>query len=290
MSGKLYLVSTPIGNLQDLSPRVRDTFEKVNLILAEDTRITIKLLNHLGIKRRMLSCHEHNEFSRLKIITEAAHLNHDIALVCDAGTPLISDPGKGIVEQAINCGMTIVPIAGPNAGILALIASGLPCERYVFEGFLPQKKNLLEERLTKLQFEERTIIFYEAPHRLIKSLQAIYNAFGDRNVCLAKEISKLHEQFMRASLSTIISRLNEVKILGEYVIVLAGYDKQALADKSNNQEEMEALIRTMLAKKETVKNIVKTITEEFPKKRSEVYQLVLFLKKTSALDPEQDYN
>src|SRR5277367_27070 len=128
MPGTLYIVATPIGNLNDLSSRVKITFEKVDLILAEDTRVTIKLLNHLGVKKRMISCHEFNEKSRLRIITEFSQLNQSIALVSDAGTPLISDPGNEIVHQAIACGMNIVPVPGPNAGLLALIASGLPCD------------------------------------------------------------------------------------------------------------------------------------------------------------------
>ena len=271
-------MATPIGNLSDLSPRVKATFEKVDLILAEDTRVTIKLLNHLGIRKRMLSCHEFNENSRRKIIAEFNNVNQSVALVSDAGTPLISDPGNDIVQQAIECGMHIVPIAGPSAVLLALIASGLPCDRFVFEGFLPSKQNLLKTRLANLQAEERTIILYEAPHRLLKTLNALSDVFGDRTICLARELTKIHEEFLRGTISTIISLLSsKPKILGEYVIVIAG-NKLDPAFLLPDKTEIEILIKKMLENEETVKTIVQTLTETHKIKRSEAYQLALDIK------------
>ncbi len=285
MSGTLYIVATPIGNLSDLSQRIKTVFEKVDLILAEDTRVTIKLLNHLGIKKRMLSCHEFNEKSRLKIITEFNTSNQSIALVSDAGTPLISDPGNDIVRQSIDCGMKIVPIAGPSAGLLAIVASGLPCDRFVFEGFLPSKSNLLKAKLADLQSEERTIIIYEAPHRLLKTLNAIHNAFGDRDICLARELTKVHEEFLRGKISTIIDQVNNSKILGEFVIVVAGNKDIALSVPDNT--EAKNIIKKMLEDGETIKTIVQMITDTYKMKRSEVYQLALETKKIYNLESEE---
>jgi len=279
MPGSLYIVATPIGNLNDLSSRVKATFEKVDLILAEDTRVTIKLLNHLGVKKRMISCHEFNEKSRLRIITEFGQLNQSVALVSDAGTPLISDPGNDIVHQAINCSMNIVPIPGPNAGLLALIASGLPCNRFVFEGFLPSKTNLLKARLAQLESEERTIILYEAPHRLLKTLKALSEVFGDRDICLARELTKIHEEFVRGKVSKIISELSNAKLLGEYVIVIGGNNEDR-SSLSPNKSEVENAIKEMLEDGATIKTIVQTITEKYKVKRSEIYQLALAHKKT----------
>jgi 16S rRNA (cytidine1402-2'-O)-methyltransferase len=279
MSGTLYIVATPIGNLSDLSARVKSVFEKVDLILAEDTRVSIKLLNHLGIKKRMISCHEFNEKSRLNIITEFSNLNQSVALISDAGTPLISDPGNDIVNQAIECGMTIVPIAGPSASLLALIGSGLPCDRFVFEGFLPNKQNALNESLERLQSEERTIILYEAPHRLLKTLQSIKAILGERNICLARELTKIHEEFIRGQVSTVIDKVNKSKILGEFVIVIAGKEK-CPESPLLPQAEIEDLIKGMLKNGETIKTIVQTITESYKIKRSAIYQLTLEIQKS----------
>ncbi len=283
MPGTLYLVATPIGNLSDLSPRVKATFETVDLILAEDTRITIKLLNHLNVKKRMISCHEFNERSRLKLITEFSELNQSVALVSDAGTPLISDPGNHIVHEAINCGMTIIPIPGPNAALLALIGSGLPCDRFVFEGFLPSKASLLKTRLAELESEERTIILYEAPHRLQKTLKALAEVFGNREICLARELTKIHEEFVRGKLSSIVHNLTNLKLLGEYVIVIDGNNKTG-SSSLKDEAEVENAIKEMLRNKNTTKTIVQMITQKYKLKRSEIYRLVLSYQKASDQD------
>lgn len=277
MSGSLYIVATPIGNLADLSKRTKETFEKVDLILAEDTRITIKLLNYLGIKKRMISCHEFNEKARLNLISEYSQLQQSIALVSDAGMPLISDPGNQIVRQAIACGMNIIPIPGPSAALLALVASGLPCERFAFEGFLPNKSGALKNKLTDLKTEERTLIIYESPHRLIKTLNSINEIFGDRDICIAKEITKKHEQFWRGRISTLVSQLTECEILGEYVIIVAGYDSKH-ASAQPEKEKIELLIEKMLAEGESIKSIVQSIANTHKMKRSEIYQLALKTK------------
>ena len=275
MSGTLYIVATPIGNLSDITPRMKETLVAVDIILAEDTRVTIKLLNHLGIKKRMLSCHSFNEKSRLEIISQCSQLNQKVALVSDAGTPLVSDPGSEIVRQAIDCGMTIIPVPGASAFLLALVASGLPCGRFVFEGFLPNKAGLLKQRLTELQNEERTLIIYEAPHRLLKILIAIKNIFGERKICLAREITKRFEEIIRADISEIIATVEakSSKILGEYVLIIEGCNKQDLA--LDEEKELPAKIAQMLESGQSVKTIVQEIPKIYKMKRSDVYQLAL---------------
>ncbi len=297
MPGILYLVATPIGNLNDISPRVRSTLDSVDLILAEDTRVTIKLLNHLDIKKRMLSCHDFNEKSRLSLIKQFADSAQKIALVSDAGTPLISDPGSQIVQEAISCDMNIIPIPGPSACLLALIVSGLPCDRFVFEGFLPVKPKLLQERLEKLKNEERTIVLYEAPHRILKTLQALSNQLGDRYISIVRELTKKHEETVRGKISAIINKLsddttlgakaikksadanrNNKKILGEYVLVIAGNKTASDLDRIS-QTELKNAIKQMLKQGKTLKTAVQDITQAYKLKRSEVYTLALGIQK-----------
>ncbi len=291
MSGSLHIIATPIGNLGDLTPRIKASLSEVDLILAEDTRVTIKILNHLGIKKRMISCHDFNEKSRLKIITEASLLNQKVALVSDAGTPLISDPGNEIVRQAIACGMKVIPIPGPSAFLLALVASGLPCDRFVFEGFLPAKPGLLKQRLEDLQDEKRTIVIYESPHRLLKTLSAIKEIFGDREICLARELTKLHEEIIRASLSQVLSKLSnspntrnesKAKILGEYVLVIAGNEKTASTDKANN--ELHGTIEQMLDSGMSVKTVAQQMAKAHRLRRSDIYQLCLQIQAKHNVD------
>ncbi len=280
MSGTLYIVATPIGNLGDITPRVKETLIAVDLILAEDTRVTIKLLNHLGIKKRMISCHDFNEKSRLSIVSQYSRLNQKVALVSDAGTPLVSDPGSEIVRQAIDCGMKIISIPGASAFLLALVSSGLPCDRFVFEGFLPSKASLLKQRLEELQLERRTLIIYEAPHRLLKTLAAIKDVLGERKICLARELTKLHEETIRGGLSEIIATVSakSSKILGEYVLVIEGCKKDDL-EITTEKNELPAKIVRMLQSGQSVKTIVQEITRTYKMKRSEVYQLALRMQR-----------
>lgn len=276
-------MATPIGNLGDIAPRVKETLAEVDLILAEDTRVTIKLLNHLGVKKRMLSCHNFNEKSRLQIISQCSHLNQKVALVSDAGTPLVSDPGSEIIRQSIESGMRIIPIPGPSAFLLALVASGLPCDRFVFEGFLPNKTGLLKQRLEELRNEQRTIIFYEAPHRLLKTLAVIKDVLGERKMCLARELTKLHEEIIRSNVSEIIAGIEtkSSQIRGEYVLVIEGCKKDDLVI-SAQENELPAKITQMLKSGLSVKTIVQEITKTYKMKRSEVYQLALQMQRERA--------
>ena len=219
---KLILIPTPIGNLADITQRSVEALKSVDLILCEDTRRTIKLLNHLDIKKTLKSFHKFNEHSLIQKIINELESGKNIGLVSDAGTPGISDPGYLIVKNCIEKDIKIECLPGPTALIPALVVSGLPCERFTFEGFLPVKKGR-KTRLEELSNEKRTMVFYESPYKLIKTLNDFKSCFGDnRVISVSKEISKIHETVFRGSINNVLSELEEVKIKGEYVIVVNG--------------------------------------------------------------------
>ncbi|MCG1011817.1 16S rRNA (cytidine(1402)-2'-O)-methyltransferase [Tepidanaerobacter sp. GT38] len=220
--GILYLCPTPIGNLEDITLRALKILNEVDYIAAEDTRVTLKLLNHFNIKTPLISYHEHNKKSQGPRLISLLQEGKNIALVTDAGTPGISDPGEDLVKDAIKAGINIVPLPGAIAAICALVASGLSTERFVFEGFLPKKNQDRDRRLFELATEQRTIIFYEAPHRIIKTLKVLKDTFGNRKAAVAREMTKIHEEFARGTLEDLIQRFEEAKPKGEMVIVLEG--------------------------------------------------------------------
>jgi 16S rRNA (cytidine1402-2'-O)-methyltransferase len=222
--GKLYVVATPIGNLDDLSPRARDVLATAAVIAAEDTRHTRGLLSRIGAESRLIAYHEHNEEQRVPELLERLSRGESVALVSDAGTPLISDPGWRLVHAAQGAGVDVVPVPGPCAAIVALSAAGLPTDHFVFEGFLPRRDGARTERLAKLQREERTIVFYEAVHRIVAMLTALAEAFGgERRAALARELTKVHEQICVGTLAELQARLDkDIPLLGEFVIVVAG--------------------------------------------------------------------
>ena len=222
MSGTLYLVATPIGNLNDLSPRAANTLEQADFIAAEDTRVTMKLLSFLGLKRPMVSYHEHNKASAGPAILSRLLSGEDCALVTDAGTPAISDPGEDLVRLCAENGVAVQSIPGCCALISALAVSGLPTGRFVFEGFLPVNRGQRRERLQALLGEERTILFYEAPHKLRGTLEDLHAAFGDRPLALCRELTKLHEETRRTTLAQAVAYYQETAPRGEYVLVVAG--------------------------------------------------------------------
>ena len=277
MPGKLLLIATPVGNLSDISARVENSLRESDYILAEDTRVSIKILNHLKIKQRMVSCHEFNESARTSLIAEANQTNKTVALLSDAGTPLISDPGFEIVQAAIACGMQVIPIPGPSAFVLALIGSGLPCNRFVFEGFLPDKPGAAKQRLTELANESRTIILYVAPHKLARTLTLFKGILGDRQACVARELTKIHEQFLRGTLSELGNFATSNKILGECVLVVAGSEssgksqRQAIVCEDSIVNAMEKMRSQGLG----VKEISIRCAKQFGLKRSHTYQLAL---------------
>ena len=219
---KLILIPTPIGNLADITQRSVEALKSVDLILCEDTRRTIKLLNHLDIKKTLKSFHKFNEHSLIQKIINELESGKNIGLVSDAGTPGISDPGYLIVKNCIEKDIKIECLPGPTALIPALVVSGLPCERFTFEGFLPVKKGR-KTRLEELSNEKRTMVFYESPYKLIKTLNDFKSTFGDnRVISVSKEISKIHETVFRGSINNVLLELEEAKIKGEYVIVVNG--------------------------------------------------------------------
>ena len=225
-SGTLYLVATPIGNLEDITYRAVKVLKSVDLIAAEDTRKTKILLDHYIIDKPMMSYYSYNEKARAPQLVDKLLAGASIALVSDAGTPGISDPAFYIVQQALLHGIPIIPIPGPTAFISALIASGLPTDRFVFEGFLPQKKGR-KTKFESLKYESRTIILYESPHRIIKTLADIQTYFGNRNVVVARELTKKFEEIVRGPIQSVHSELEEKEPRGEYVVIIQGASKNS---------------------------------------------------------------
>ena len=241
-SGTLYLVPTPIGNLDDMTVRAVKTLQTVDLIAAEDTRNTQKLLNHFDIATKQISFHEHNTQQRIPELIEKLQAGLSIAQVSDAGMPSISDPGKELVAAAIQANLPVVPLPGANAATTALIASGLAPQPFMFYGFLPRKASVQQAELAKLAQQEQTVIFYESPYRVAKTLTAIQAVFGDRQAVLARELTKLHEEFIRGSLSELITWAVE-SARGEFVIMVQGAQPKApQASDVPLVEQVQALI------------------------------------------------
>lgn len=222
MSGILYVTGTPIGNLSDLSPRAARILEEVDFIAAEDTRVTLKLLNHLGIKKPMVSYYEHNKRERGEIICARIEKGENCAIVTDAGMPCISDPGEDLVRLCAQRGIRTVAVPGPSAVIAALAVSGLSTGRFTFEGFLSVNKKSRSEHLQSLLREKRTMIFYEAPHKLPATLRDLYSAFGDRQLSIVRELTKLHEEVIRTTTAKAAAELADGSVRGELVLVLEG--------------------------------------------------------------------
>lgn len=220
--GTLYLVGTPIGNLEDITCRALRILSEVDLIAAEDTRHTLRLLNHFNISKPLVSYHDNNRISRAKELINKLKEGLDIALVSDAGMPSISDPGEELVSMAVSQGIKVTVVPGPSASLTALVLSGLPSGRFAFEGFLPRKRSDRVRFLETIRDEERTIIFYEGPHRLKTMLQDLYGVFGERRVSVLRELTKVHEEAIRGSLSEIISHFEVNDPRGEFVIVVEG--------------------------------------------------------------------
>lgn len=261
MNGKLYIVATPIGNLEDITLRAIKILGQVDIIAAEDTRHTLGLLNHLKISKPLISYYKQVENEKSEKLIEMLLEGKNIALVSDAGTPGISDPGEVIIKKAIENNIEVIPIPGACAMINALIASGLSTKQFVFIGFLPVNNGEKKEILKKLEYETKTLIFYEAPHKIKNTLFTIYEEFGDRECTLARELTKIHEEFIRGKISEIIEELNDVK--GEFVIIIEGnnkteeeYNKEKLNEK-NLEEHYLFYEKQGLDKKEIIKQIAK---------------------------------
>ena len=275
MKGKLYLVATPIGNLEDITLRALRILKEVDLIAAEYTRHTLGLLNHFEISKPLMSYYKQNEKSKSEILINKLLDGQNIALVSDAGTPGISDPGEEIVKNAIENGIEIIPIPGACAFVNALIASGLSSKEFCFIGFLSAIKKDKKEKLEEIKYETRTLILYEAPHKLKATLEAVYEILGDRKIVLARELTKIHEEFIRDSVSNILNKIEEIK--GEFVILIEGNSE------SKKDVELSELNTISLEKHYEYyqnqgfdkKEIIKKIAKDRNTNKNEIYQYFL---------------
>lgn len=222
MAGILYVVGTPIGNLGDISPRALSTLEEVDFIAAEDTRVTLKLLNHFEIKKPMVSYFEHNKHERGEIICQRILNGESCAIVTDAGMPCISDPGEMLIKQCIEYGIKTQVVPGPSAVISALAISGLPTGRFIFEGFLSVNKKSRREHLNEVKNEKRTMIFYEAPHKLNATLKDMLESFGDRKISIVRELTKIHEEVINTTLEKAVEAYKDAPLKGEIVLIIEG--------------------------------------------------------------------
>ena len=273
MPGILYIVATPIGNLEDITLRALRVLKEVDVIAAENTRHTQILLNHHGIRTPLTSYHEHNERTKAQELVARLEQGQDIALVSDAGTPAISDPGFRLVVAAIHAGVRIIPIPGASALTAILSASGLATDRFIFEGFLPAKKKQRRERLQTLRDETRTLVFYEAPHRLRDALDDVHELLGNRETVLAREVSKVHEEFLRGPLSELICMLERQEIRGEVTLIISG----SAGESRVNEDLLIAEIRELKGQGLRHKEIAEVLGEKFGYAKKEIYRLALAL-------------
>ena len=271
MSGILYVTGTPIGNLSDLSPRAAQTLENVDFIAAEDTRVTLKLLNHLGIKKPMVSYFEHNKRERGEIICQHIEQGESCAIVTDAGMPCISDPGEDLIRLCAERGIQTVVIPGPSAVIAALAVSGLETGRFCFEGFLSVNKKSRGEHLQSLQNEKRTMIFYEAPHKLPATLRDLFAAFGDRKLSIVREITKVHEEVLRTTTAYAAEHYADGSIKGEIVLVLEG-KKQDEQEDSYTMEQAVTLAQELIADGVRITDAAKKAATITGYKKNEIYK------------------
>ena len=263
MAGILYLVPTPIGNLGDISIRCRQTLEQADFIAAEDTRVSLKLLNHLGIKKSLVSYYEHNKAQKGNVIVDRLLAGETCALVSDAGSPAISDPGEDLVRQCAEAGITVCAIPGPCAVITALSISGQSTGRFCFEGFLSTSKKSRREHLEALVSESRTMIFYEAPHKLLSTLEDMAEVFGpDRPISLCRELTKLHEEVIRTTLGDAVAMYAEQPPKGEFVLVIAGApeEKKEAATAEDAAQRVAALVASGMSRKDAIKQAAKELS------------------------------
>jgi len=276
----LYLVSTPIGNLEDVTLRALRVLKEVELIACEDTRHTRRLLDHFGISKPVISYHEHNELKRAGELAERLSRGESIALVTDAGTPGISDPAYRIVVAAIERGVTVTPVPGATAMITGLVASGLPTDSFLFAGFLPGKKQARRARLEQLRSERATLVFYETPHRIREALLDVREILGDRRAAIARELTKLHEQFIRGPVSEIIAHFDANEPRGEMTLVIAGNREDNLkpVESISISEQVELLARERgLSRSDAIKLAARSRGLS----KREAYQLLLDEKESN---------
>lgn len=262
--GKLYIVGTPIGNLDDITIRAVNTLRNVDVILAEDTRQTLKLLNHFEISKHMISYHRHNEDDKIEKIVEILNSGKNLALVSDAGMPIISDPGQNLVKYLVKNNYDIEVVPGVTALITAIVKSGLDSTRFTFEGFLSVNKKQRKERLKSLVNETRTMIFYEAPHKILSTLKDMYEYFGNRDICIARELTKIHEEYRYTNFKDAIINIEENGIKGEIVLVISGASEDKINEEKNKEiEQINSLelVKEYMRNGDTKKDAIKKVAK-----------------------------
>ncbi len=271
MSGKLFIVGTPIGNLGDISPRALETLENCGFIAAEDTRVTLKLLNHFEIKKPMISYFEHNRREKGEIIAERILAGEDCALVTDAGMPAVSDPGEDLVDLCHEKGIDVKVVPGPSAFVAAAALSGLPVGRFTFEGFISVNKQSRRKHLASVAHEKRTMIFYEAPHKLSATLKDLFEVLGDRRMAIVREITKIHEEVIRTSLAEAAERYAEEQLKGEIVLVIEGEKTESDAV---TLEDAVTLANEYIAEGLSISFAAKKAAKETGLKKGDIYDAI----------------
>lgn len=273
MTGKLYVVGTPIGNLSDLSPRALDTLETVDFIAAEDTRVTLKILNHFGIKKEMVSYFEHNKRERGEVICARILQGENCAIVTDAGMPAISDPGEDLVKLCHELGIQVVSVPGPTAFATALAISGMETGRFTFEGFLSVSKKSRFEHLEEIKDEKRTIVFYEAPHKLVNTLKDLHAALGNRKLAIVRELTKIHEEVINTTLEEACEKYADGNLKGEMVLIIEGKKEEAKAAVTLDEAVSQA--RKLVEKGFSMTQAAKEIAAKTPYKKGDIYKELL---------------
>lgn len=272
----LYVVGTPIGNLEDFSPRAQETLRGVDFIAAEDTRVTMKLLNRFAIKKPMISCFAHNEADHGQLILERILKGENCALVSDAGMPAISDPGESLVARCAQAGIPVYAVPGPSAFVAALAISGLPTGRFTFEGFLSMNKRHRHSHLLSLRQETRTMIFYEAPHKLRRTLTDMHTAFGERKISLAREITKIHEEVIRTNFTEAIQLFREKEPKGEFVLIIEGARVDTLQSETQpTLEEAADMAKQLVAQGHSASDAAKKAALKSGIKKNDIYRLMM---------------
>lgn len=269
MKGILYIVATPIGNLEDITLRAIRTLKEVDLIAAEDTRQTLKLLNHLEISKPLISYHRHNEDMKSDVLIQKLNNGENIALVSDAGTPGICDPGEEIIKKAISEGINVIPIPGACAMISALVASGIDTNEFCFLGFLPLNKKLRKQKLEEIEKSEKTIIIYEAPHKMKGTLEDLENILENRKIVLARELTKIHEEFIRDDIHELLSKIDNLK--GEMILIIQGKEKKEETENPLNKLSLEQHYEYYLKQGLSKKEIIKKIAKDRKVSKNEIY-------------------
>lgn len=274
-SGTLYLVPTPIGNLKDITLRALEVLNSVDLIACEDTRHSLKLLNHYQIKKPLISYHKFNELTKCNFIIERLQSGENIALISDAGMPVISDPGFVLIESLIENNLNFQVLPGANAALCGLIASSCPAKDFMFKGFLPRDKGGRDKVLKSIKERTETIIFYEAPHRLVKTLECLRDTLGNRNMAVCRELTKLHEEIIRGKIEDIIKHFSAIQPKGEFVLVVQGKDEQEIEKEEKEswqditiEEHIKKYVNEGISKKEAVKKVA----QDRKLSKSEVYK------------------